>query len=542
MTDTTAGSASASTSDGIGAVLLRRTWTVLAVTGVVMLVALGVSMHQTRQYTSQARVLVSAAIGSTDGAPNMADEKQIASSTGVAGMVVDRLNLAQTPTELLRSTSVSVPVDTSILVFDASATSARQAQRVAGAYAQAYIDFRRDQMVQQVESGQLAIEEQIEVLTGRLGSIRSQIEAEEDPRERAFLAAQATSLTRQIDLLGRRWAGLTVSDQMAAELLEPAGLPDRPSRPNYPVNMAIALILGLALGVVAALVQDRLDDRVRGSNEIVARLGAPLLGSIPRIDGPEPGGQLIAVGRPGSIGTEAFRQLRANLLLAAEETEARVILVTSSSPTEGKTFVVANLGVTLARARQRVIVVSADVCRPLLEDVLGVEPDAYGLVDVLGDGVALDKVLVDVGVENLELLPSGSVHRDPEESLDPSGLHPLMRDLRHRADIVLVEGPPLPSDADAIVLAPACDAAVVVVDVRTTTRAEVAEVGRQFGRVRTPVLGGVAVNTSDRGAVRHGYGAAHPSSTVGTASPNGPVTATGSGDEAGDHAIERTGR
>jgi capsular exopolysaccharide synthesis family protein len=186
------------------------------------------------------------------------------------------------------------------------------------------------------------------------------------------------------------------------------------------------------------------------------------------------------------------------------------VLVSSAHPREGTTFVTANLAVALAASGRSVVLVSANVRRPALEEIFRVSGDV-GLLDVLLDSVDLSDALRDSGIDNLRLLEgssalaatalsSGSTPRGAAEILGSSRASDVIDELaRDFADFVLVDAPPLLAVADAAAFAPACDGVLLVVT-EATTRADVSMAQDQLECVRARMLGAVLLDREHRNA------------------------------------------
>jgi capsular exopolysaccharide synthesis family protein len=493
----------------LGSLLRRQKWTFGAVVAAVVGGALLVSMLQTPIYEAKASVLVESPPGevSQDG-PNMATERRVAGSLAVAKIAMAALHLPGTPDTLLPGLSVEVPVDTEILELTYSDPSPDMAQRKAEAFAQAYLDFRQKKLVEDVLAASRSLDDQIRVLTGELAVIQKKQAAATDRRERGLLEAQAALYTQQVNNLSLKRANLTPTQEVSpGSILADAMTPTAPARPNPLVNGLVGGLLGLVLGGGAALLRDHLDDHVRGAGDLESQIGAPVLSVIPPVR-PLRGAtseELVTLRWPDSAAAEAFRRLRANFVAAAASCSAKVVLVTSARGEDGKTLTTANLAVLLAKAGSGVILLSADVRRPQLDQLFGVA-GRPGFSDALSDGVAPPSEQMVERIErmlnvarNLSILPVGSAPSDPVEFLCSSEMRELIQVLRQLSDLVLIDAAPLLPVADAAALIPACDAVVVVADARSATRANLLGARQQLERMQTKVLGTVLVNARGKG-------------------------------------------
>lgn len=210
------------------------------------------------------------------------------------------------------------------------------------------------------------------------------------------------------------------------------------------------------------------------------------------------GEALVALRHPRSPASEAYRLLRTNLHFAGLGSRVRVLLVTSPGAAEGKSTTVANLGVTLAQAGRRVVVVDADLRRPRMHGLFGVTA-ARGLTHLLvGEDcveAALEGTVRPTALPGLSVLPCGPIPPNPAELLGGARCDQVLAALRERFDLVLVDSPPVLAVTDALLLARRADGVVMVLRQGETPRAAAREareaLERAGGRVLGAVLNGV---------------------------------------------------
>jgi succinoglycan biosynthesis transport protein ExoP len=280
-------------------------------------------------------------------------------------------------------------------------------------------------------------------------------------------------------------------------LADSAPLPDSPARPKPTLYTLIAAILGLALGLALAFLRDRVDHRLRTSEDVEGRFDRPVLARVPRR------------GRSDASITafkEANRILRTNLQFASTEGPLRSIAITSGRAGEGKTTTVANLAIALAEIGRRVLVVEADFRRPALQRELVPdrrEPMRPGFSNYLVEAVSLDDVIVPTPSPGIDLIPAGPLPPSPSALLESRRGLTAVSDLLERADIVLFDCPPLNVGADASVIAGWADGTIVVVDLATSTDQTVRDALRQLDAVQATVTG--LVINHDRAAAPSSY-------------------------------------
>jgi polysaccharide biosynthesis transport protein len=509
--------------------LWRQKWTIAAITAAVLATALLLSSRQTRLYDAQSSVLVEAPPGSgPQDALVMATEKLVASSAAVAEIAEKTLRLSDPPSQVLQGLSVSVPVDSQLLDFNYSHSNPKVAQQRAQVFAESYLAFRKQKLVDAALASQRSLQDQIKSLRKSLDDVQHQAGTTGDPRQQDILRTQAASLTTQIGILEQKLGDLTAAQSVSpGRILEDAVLPTASYRPDYLVNGALGVLVGLMLGTGVVLLRQYLSDRIQGAKDLESCVDAPVLSTIPAVRTRNlDRARLVTVQRSNSPAAEAFRHLRANFLVAAGSCAAKTVLITSALEEEGKTFTAANLGVALTKAGKSVILLSADLRRPTLEQVFGVSAPA-GLADVLGSEGRTNggsPVTEMWSVQpNLTVVPVGTAPDNPAELLTASNMAAFIQDLRKVADFVLIDAAPLLPVADAATVAPACDAVLIVADARSTRRATVMEAREQLDRIHAPVLGAVLVNARGNGAKPYGPKSSHRPRPPYGRSPAGPT-------------------
>lgn len=284
-------------------------------------------------------------------------------------------------------------------------------------------------------------------------------------------------------------------------LIAPAVKPPKPiNAPNVPLNMAVGSIMGLFLGVVLAFTRESLDTSIGTIEGVEDFLKVPVLGVIPTFDEQElrqaakqalPSdadqelvegvSKLITLLDPKSLLSESFRSLRTNIQFASMDRRIKSLLFTSAGLGEGKSTTVINLAITLAQEGQRVLLVDADLRRPIVHKRLGL-PREPGLVealqgivswqeavrtatDLMIGSLGVDRVLKSPGLDNLHILSSGSAAHNPSECMSLAKLKPLLAEMQDAYDIVLFDTPPILPVTDAVAMSSRIDGTVLVYQV-----------------------------------------------------------------------------
>ena len=213
---------------------------------------------------------------------------------------------------------------------------------------------------------------------------------------------------------------------------------------------------------------------------------------------------LITLTDPQSPATEAYRTLRTNLTFAALDKPIETLLVTSAAPDETKSIVIANLAVTMAQGERRTVLVDADLRRPRLHDIFRVANDR-GLTTMIVEETAIDdSPLIDVGVDNLWLVPSGPLPPNPADILGSRKMEQAIVDLKTRADIILFDAPPVVAVTDAAVLGTKVDGVLLVVCAGRTRREHAQRAKELLERVQVRIVGAV-LNDAPRNVALGGY-------------------------------------
>jgi capsular exopolysaccharide synthesis family protein len=318
----------------------------------------------------------------------------------------------------------------------------------------------------------------------------------------------------------QRAAGETVAaEQRLAELQPLVGAPDPtvmitsravpPEKASWPrpvLSIAVALLSALLLGSGLALALELVSPRVTSEEELLLGQRLPILARVPRMPGAVVRGYLA--GReplPADV-REAYRTLRASLANTGPgDTFPSLVLVTSAIPGEGKTMTSVNLATTLALADMRVILVDADLRRPMVATVFGVAGRQRGLASLLTERATADEVLVNApghGKE-LRLALASPEHAHLIDLLEPRRIERVLGELRLHADVVVIDSPPVTEVADALNLADAVDAVVVAVRLGRTRRDRLNELRRLLARRGVPPTG--LVVTTRRRPRKGGY-------------------------------------
>jgi len=282
-----------------------------------------------------------------------------------------------------------------------------------------------------------------------------------------------------------------------------ATIPSKPVVPNPIRNIGLGLGLGLLLGVGLAVLRDLLDNTVKDPQALEELIDTSVVGYIP-LDKELRKVPAIAFASENSGAAEAFRKLRTNLQFLAVDSPPRLIVITSSSPGEGKSTTSINIALTLAEAEHNVLLVDGDLRRPTLAKYLDLVGEV-GFSTVLSGAAAVDDVLQPTKFPRLTVLAAGAIPPNPSELLGSLTAKKLLSDLRNRFDYVIVDSSPLLAVTDGAVLAANADGALIVTRFGETKREQVAHAVGMLNDVGASLLGAVLTMIPARGSDSYGY-------------------------------------
>jgi succinoglycan biosynthesis transport protein ExoP len=308
------------------------------------------------------------------------------------------------------------------------------------------------------------------------------------------------------------------------QLIDPPLVPKAPISPRVPLNMTIGLVGGLALGLFGAFAREMFDRSIKSPSDIEQELGLTFLGLLPRVgramasgygnrygaarrrrprEGDQPRIELIVHEDPQSAISEASRGLRTNVSFMSPDKPYKSLLVTSASPSEGKTTVACCLAVAMAQAGHKVLLVDCDLRRPRLHRVFQLTNER-GVTSTLVDRSGLKAAVTPTEVPGLSLLASGPSCPNPAESLQSNAFQSLLEELGGDFDRIVIDSPPIGPVTDAVILSTRVDASIMVIRALSTTRDAAMHARRALEDVRANLIGAV-LNAADPGRANYPY-------------------------------------
>lgn len=356
----------------------------------------------------------------------------------------------------------------------------------------------------------LFLQTQLEDLRGKIEQTQDEIAAKEQELasktsagEIAQAQADLTALENKLANYQTTYADLLSTTSRSAvntiSVFETAAIPNYPVGPKIPLIVAVSLIGGALLGVIASYLIEFLDDSIKDVTQISELMQTPIIGTISQLPKEQDLGYLKD--NPHSMLADSFHMLRVNLNFLGVDQPIHTLLVTSPGPGDGKSTVAIYLAQSMAAGAKKVVVVDADLRHPKLHTILGL-PNASGLTDLFSKEIKIDDLITEVDKENVFFMAAGNEPPNPVDLLASKKMEALLTALKLKYDIVIVDCPPL-IVPDASVLAEKVDGVLLVVRADHTSKRSIINAREQMKRARARILGVVANGVSTQ---PHYYG------------------------------------
>ena len=281
----------------------------------------------------------------------------------------------------------------------------------------------------------------------------------------------------------------TSGTSTSISILDQPSVSDKPINKNYYFNALVGIGSGLLFGVVLIIVIGTLDDRIKSAKDVEGSLGLSLIGTVPRVANTSgPDRALLARQDNDRIATEAIRSIYSALKVNPAVSKARVFLVTSTRPSEGKTFVVTNLALIFAQHSERVLVIDADLRLPNVGPSLGFTGDG-GLSKWFNAEMTLDEAIVRDVAPGMDVLPVGLSCKNPTQVINNPKFLAMIDELRGRYDRIFIDSPPIGAVSDALHLLPKVDGVIYVVRYNTVNLRNATSCLARLREAQAPMLG-----------------------------------------------------
>jgi non-specific protein-tyrosine kinase len=515
------------------AIALRWWW--LMVLSTVLAAGAGyfVSSRQTPVYQATAILIVGQSIQSTELTTSdiWTSERLARTYADMARLqpvlqgVIEAISLDDTWEGLRSRVKVDLGRDTQMLNITVEASSPEEAQVTADEVARQLIQLSPSalQDQQRSESQRFAVE-RLESLRAKIEAGEARLDELEKGMEEPLTVQQAQDTQDEINTLESLVAGwennytqllaLIQSEKSPNYLavVQPAQASKNPIRPNVKQDTLLAAVVGLMLSLGVIFLIEYLDDTLKSAADLSQFLGLTTLGAVGRIQG-KAYEKLVAQRDPYSPESEAYRMIRSNIQFASVDRPLKAIMITSPTSSEGKSLTVANLGVVMAQAGLKTIIVDTDLRRPAQHQIFHV-PNVEGLTKLLrSPGIEVNGQLEDTEIENLRVLTSGDIPPNPSELLGSQRMGQLLDRLTELADVVILDSPPVLAVADATILSKRVDGLLLVTEAGQTRRDAARQAVLNLQQAGANLLGGVLNRVSHKGGGYYHYASYYYSST-----------------------------
>lgn len=364
----------------------------------------------------------------------------------------------------------------------------------------------------------IAVEQQIRTIQSQLDNINGKI------REMPATEQEVLRLTRNIKVNTDLYTSLLNSAQQLrlikaskvgnVRLVDPAIEPQNPVRPKRTVVILVSTILGLALGVSAALVRKSLFGGVESPHEIEETLGLTVTAAVPhsqkqqlaaaQLDSKAKKISVLAHDDPADIAIESLRSFRTSLQFTMLNAKNRIIMITGPTPGVGKSFISANFVTVLASTGKKVLLIDADLRKGYLQKYFGVAR-SNGLSEVIAGTLSIEKALHTNVLPNVDFISTGVLPPQPAELLENEEFGKILQYLQTCYDYIVIDTAPILAVTDALIVAPHVGAIFNVVRCEVSTLGEIDEAGRRI-RNSGHDIAGVIFNDVRYRMGKYGYG------------------------------------
>ena len=341
------------------------------------------------------------------------------------------------------------------------------------------------------------------LLQGQLSSLRTEALDVDDRSIDYNIIKREVDTNRQLyDSLLQRFKEVGVAGDVRSNnisIIDRAEVPGGRFSPSLSRNLAMGMLLGLVLGVLLAFVLEFLDDTLKTPEDIEQRLKLAVLGIIPRLVKQTPEQAVLDL---RSAFSESYRSVRTALQFSTDQGVPRVLLVTSASPSEGKSTTALALARNFAQMGKRVLLIEADLRNPSLHKSLGIRAE-IGLSNLLAGAHIISEAVQDTEESLLKVILAGPLPPNPAELLSGSKLFSLLTIASEHYDQVIIDGPPVMGIADAPILANVADGTLLVVHSGKTRIATAQGAVKRLHSARAHIIGSLLTQYDSKAA---GYG------------------------------------
>jgi capsular exopolysaccharide synthesis family protein len=462
----------------------------------------------------------------------------------VMAEVVRQLELKISPGALAGAVRVTPIRNTQLMQLSVEDTDPQRAALIANTVPKVFIQQNDEMQTRRFADSKARLQKQLQQMQNDIVGMQeslARLQAADNPDAAAIDTVQRNLREQQTSYstLYRSYEDLRLEEARQLDTLliaEDAQAPTAPIRPKTRQNVLLAAAIGAMLAAGIAFLVEYLDDTIKNPDELQEALGLTTLSMVPAIDDKDPAGELPVIANTHSAATEAYRVLRTNLQFAAVGHPLGTLLVTSASPTEGKSMTAGNLSAALAQGGKRVILVDTDLHRPRQHRLFKLRNNVGITSALLDDQIDLEMLIQETAVPNLRVLTSGPLPPNAAELLGTARMAAVLAELKGLADIVILDSPPVMALADSAILATQTDGVLLVLDATNTRRELAKRAVASLRQVQAYIVGSVInrIPTSGAGSYYYYYYYSHYGNYYGSQNGHGDGAA-GSGRQRRHH-------
>jgi succinoglycan biosynthesis transport protein ExoP len=537
--------------------LFKRWWWLIVLGGALgAAISLITSLNVQPTYLAETKVLIGGFLanpnpssGDIDTGAGLAETYvQLATTTPIIQGVIDQLGLPVEAADLKKSVLAGKPNDPPVITIQVYYSDPDLAVQIANTLAQQLIEKSPSNLTPAQESQIALANSQIEILNQQVQSRLEEISAIDERLANTSSQSEINPLTQQrnalIDQVNQASANMAQFSSTIANLeqqtntlrvIEPATeAPFFRTGPGRAESAFLSALVGMVLATVAIFIIGYLDPTIRTSKDSTNLMDLTVLGTIPQLGKPSKNGlssgQLVSGLPARSVVSEAYRALQTNLLFAAKSSSSGVYIITSPGEHEGKSLTASNLAITMAQSGLEVVLIDADLLRPSIHDMFGLENN-LGLTTLLSAenvvfneestsekmafsgqleadaGRLLNSVLQPTNVPHLRIIPGGPIVENSAQLLSSSPIQKWVDFIKSRldVDVVLFDTAPCLTVADTSILAAKVKAdCILIVQAGRTHRTAALRAQRQFEHIGINIQG-IILNRVKSSDIDHGY-------------------------------------
>jgi len=392
--------------------------------------------------------------------------------------------------------------DSNIIEIRAESTSPQIAMGVANRVAISYVNYTRESKKQ--EAGEVS-----DFISEQLTSYKQEIDfmnrliaqynvsanmSIDDKNRYQTLQREMAAKNKLYDYLlsKREETNIAVKEKSSnVRIIEYAGLPINPIKPNVPLNLALGAILAIIISMGTIFFKEQLKATFKSQTDLESELGSVILGAIPKLSRKE----FNKAGQEKGIFPESILALRTNLMLYLRDKETKVISITSPQKEEGKSIISANLALSMAHAGKKVLLVDANLRNPSLNSMFDVKKDEEGLTNAIPNPGKIGDYIRKTKYKNLFFLPSGERQNSPIEALLSDSMKSVMSKLQGSIfDVVIMDTAAL-EYSESLMTCANSEGVILVVAHDRTEKANIKKSKEMLRKAKANIIG-VVVNFS----------------------------------------------